>query len=99
MQLIGGKVRLSLKNEVIAKQKRLIHEITLFDVQLPKFVELIENISFGQIFMFQSPSGCDVSFGYTYQGNQYAYYLNPSQIAEFKEVAKSKNFKLTKHEL
>ena len=99
MQLIAGKVRVSLTNEVIAKQKRLIHETAFFDVQLPKFIELIEMVQFGTIITIISPSGIDISFGYTYQGNQFTYYLNPDQNAKFKEIAKQKNFKLVKHEI
>lgn len=99
MQLIGSKVRVSLKNEIVAKQKRLRHEITLFDVQLPKFVEIIESVPTGNIILFISPSGLDVSYGYIYQGNLFTYYLNSDQIAEFRVIEEQKGFKVIKHEI
>ena len=99
MQLIADKVRVSFKNEVIAKQKRLTHEITVFDVQLLKFVEIIEAVSIGNILLFVSASGLDVSYSYIYQGNQFTYYLNSDQISEFREIAEQKNFKIIKHEI
>ena len=98
MQIIG-KSRVSLKNEVITKQKRLLHEVTLFDVDLVQFVGLIESVSFGNIILFSSVSGIDVSFGYLYQGHQFTYYLNSDHIAEFKVIAEQKGFKVIKYKL
>lgn len=99
MLLITEKVRITLKNEVVAKQKRLSHDISIFEVELQKFLELVEIVSHGQIVVFYAPSGEYVTLEYSYQGNEYKYYLKDGQTEEFLQTAIEKNLKYKEHEV
>lgn len=99
MLLITEKVRITLKNEVVAKQKRLIHSISIFEVKLQKFLELVAIVTHGQIVVFYTPSGKYVTLEYSYQGNEYKYYLKDEQTEEFLQAAKDKNLKYKEHEI
>jgi len=99
MLLITEKVRITLKNELVAKQKRLLHNISIFEVQIDKFFELAELLPHAQIVVFYTPSGAYVTLGYMYQGNDYKYYLKDDQTQNFLQTAKEKNLKYKQHEI
>lgn len=98
MQIIG-KSRLSIQNEVIVKQKRISHEITLFDVSIEKFKEIIETVPFGRVVSFQSLSSIDITYSYSYQSNLFTYFLSPSECISFMEYAEQNNVKILKNEI
>ena len=99
MILIANKVRITFKNELVSKQKRLIHSISIFELTLEKFLELVELLPFSRITIFSSPSGSYVVLEYMYQGNEYIYYLSDDQTQNFLQTAKDKNIKYKEHEI
>jgi len=99
MLLITEKVRITIKNEVVAKQKRLLHSLSIFEVKIEKFVELVELLPHAQIVVFYTPSGAYVTLEYMYQGNEYKYYLQDDQTQNFLQTAKDKNLKYKEHEV
>lgn len=98
MQIIG-KSRLSIQNEVIIKQKRISHEVTMFDVPLEKFKEIIETVPFGRVISFHLLSSIDITYSYSYQSNLFTYFLVPSAFTLFMEYAKENNLKILKNEI
>lgn len=92
-------MRIALKNEVVAKQKRLVHDISIFGVEIQKFFELLALVTHGQIVVFYTPSGAYVTFEYSYQGNDYKYYLMDEDTEDFFTHAREKNLKYKEHEL
>jgi len=99
MLLITNKVRITLKNEVVAKQKRLLHSISIFEVKIEKFFELAELLPHAQIVVFYTLSGAYATLEYMYQGNEYKYYLEDDQIQNFLQFAKEKNLKYKEYEI
>lgn len=99
MLIITEKVRITLKNEVVAKQKRLLHSISIFGVKIHKFFELLELLPHAQITYFPPPSGSYVVLEYMYQGNEYMYYLEEDEIEIFLQIANDKNIKYKIHEI
>ena len=99
MLIITDKVRITLKNEVVAKQKRLIHSVSIFEVKIEKFLELVELLPHAQKVVFFTPSGAYVTLEYMYQGNEYKYYLENDQTQNFLQFAKEKNLKYKEHEI
>jgi hypothetical protein len=99
MLLITEKVRITLKNEVVAKQKRLLHDTAIFSVDLLDFLRLIEIVPRFYIFLNSSPSGSYFTLEYSYQGNDYKYYMKEEQFHDFEQIAKEKNIKYKKHEV
>lgn len=98
MQIIG-KSRLSVQNEVVVKQKRISHEVTMFDVPIEKFREIIETIPFGRVVSFESLTSIDITYSYSYQSNLFTYFLSPSECISFMEYAEHNNVKILKNEL
>lgn len=99
MLLITNKVRIAIKNEVVAKQKRILHDMSIFDVEIQKFIGVVEFVTSGQLILIVSSSGSQATFSYTYQGNRYTYWLNVDQISEFIIIAQEKKMKMIKHEI
>lgn len=98
MQVIG-KSRLSVQNEVVVKQKRISHEVTMFDVPIEKFREIIETIPFGSVVSFQSLTSIDITYSYSYQSNLFTYFLSPAECISFMEYAEQNNVKILKNEI
>lgn len=94
MQLIADKVLISLKNEVVAKQKRIIHEFTVFGLDLEKFFELSQIVFSGKYTIISTHSGVHAYFEYSYQGNEYKYYLKDEHISAFADSVKQKQLKV-----
>ena len=98
MQIIG-KSRLSVQNGIVVKQKRIAHEITLFDVPKDNFMEIIETVPFGQVVLIKSFSSLDITYTYTYQSNVFTYFLSPADCISFTEYAEQNHIKILKHEI
>ena len=90
MLLTSQKLRLVISNEVVAKQKRIAHTLSVFDVSAAKLFEVHENVPHSRMLA----SGTVVSLHYGYGGNEYAYYLNDSELEEFEALAKEKQVKV-----
>lgn len=94
MLLTSQKLRLTISNEVVAKQKRITHTLSVFDVSAAKLFEIHENVPHSRMLALKSFSGTVVSLHYGYGGNEYAYYLNDSELEEFEALAKEKQVKV-----
>lgn len=94
MLLTSQKLRLVISNEVVAKQKRIAHTLSVFDVSAAKLFEIHENVPHSRLFALKSFSGTVVSVRYGYAGNEYTYYLNDSELEEFEALAKEKQVKV-----
>jgi hypothetical protein len=79
---------------VVAKQRRIIHSISLFDITAVQLFEIHANVPHSKIFAVKSFSGVVVCLRYGYGGNEYAYYLNDSELQEFEALVKEKQVKV-----
>ena len=96
MNLTTNKVRISLSDEIVHSQKRVFHQVTIFEVQMNDFLKLREMVQKGRYVVVRSFSGVTVWFSYQYGNNEFTYFLSDEHSECFEKTAFEVGLKYSK---
>ena len=96
MNLTTDKVRISLSDAIVHKQKRVSHQVSIFDIQMDDFLKLCEVVEKGKYVVVRSFSGATVWFSYQYGNNEFSYFLSSEDSDRFEKLASEMGLKYSK---
>ena len=95
MIITTSRVQISLSNAIVHKQKRVYHQVSIFDVQMGDFLKLHESVK-GDYVLVNSFSGSTVWFSYQYGNNEFSYFLSSEDSERFEKTASEMGLKYSK---
>ena len=99
MNLTTNKVRISLSDGIVHKQKRISHRVSIFEIQIDDFLKLGEIVEKGKYVVVRSFSGgVTVWFSYQYGNNEFTYFLSDEYSDRFEKIASDMGLKYSKKE-
>jgi len=93
MNLTTNKVRISLSDGIVHKQKRVSHQVSIFEIQIDDFLKLGETVEKGKYVLVRSFSGVTVWFSYQYGNNEFTYFLSDEYSERFEKIASDMGLK------
>lgn len=97
MILTTSRVKVSLIEAIAHKQKRVYHQVSVFDVPMGDFLKLHEVVK-GDYVVVRSFSGATVWFSYKYGNNEFSYFLSSEDSERFEKMADEMGLKYSKKE-
>jgi hypothetical protein len=98
MNLTTNKVHILLSDAIVHKQKRVSHQVSIFEVQMGDFLKLREMVGKGKYVVVRSFSGVTVWFSYQYGNNEFSYFLSSEDSDRFEKMADEMGLKYSKKE-
>lgn len=96
MNLTTNKVHISLSDEIVHSQKRILHQVSIFEVRMEYFLKLCEMVRKGRYVVVRSFSGVTVWFSYQYGNNEFTYFLSSEDSERFEKLASEMGLKYSK---